>query len=255
MPQAPILSAQDHDSRSRYLSILSTGDHAPLIQDVVWLEASRSILGETAPGALAGSLSGRTYTLQITGSRFFKGRKTANQFAFTFPSGVLWQTAIGPIPHGQVLIDGAIPLQPDPTTSPTPELLTVTVDTKRILDYYLKGTHYLTVVDGPDHHTVPIRFGDTEGPAGDFSPSIFSAEKVSEKEALLRVSGRNFFLDFHKSWAKVDGVRAYWHSTQLSLDAATADTGTIHLPESFMRRPGANRILLATPFGVVWHTF
>lgn len=247
-----------------YVSTVNTGPSAPQITDVVWLEANKSIAGTDPAAALSGSLAGRSYTLRIVGSRLFQGKKSASDFGIAFGPRVLNQTAIGPVPHNKVLIDGAIALTPVTEGVFTPETLTMRLDTVGVVDYFLKGTHHLTVVDGPQHQTVPIRFGEPESAVEALAPIVQSVEVIprgnpvlkgiadDEEESVLLLTGQGFPLAFHRAWVQVDGQRAYLHGTQL---LASSSRAFVHLPETFTRRPGSNQLLVASPFGATWTTF
>lgn len=227
------------------------------ISDVLDAATGLSVMGEDAPLALTGDMTGKKIVLRILGSGFTWPEHfpdIAARYAVPIPSGFFAATFVGQQPYS-VLLSDTIPLQPVAGGAFSSTELTMELDTRALVDSQMAGVHTLTVTSGNQKAQAPIRFGQPENSMG-LAPKISTVAVVDAEDDdtwLLEVTGSNLPLDFRKVWVQLNGnERLFYHATFISEHESI---GYIHVNKTAVKGAGENTLLLADPFGVAMASF
>lgn len=136
--------------------------------------------------------------------------------------------------------------------------ITVSIDTKNIPEFYLKGLHKLTVVGGNYFSDTLVKVRDPEVPENlNLSPRIDKVEVLYDedgKPANLKLTGKNFMMYYRYSYSQVDGVFGFGHLSNI-LSGDVWET-VVHLPNPKTFKPSdKHTIMYTTPFGVAFKSF
>lgn len=227
-----------------------------LITDVVLTETGTSILGKGAPGSLVPDYAGKEVGLTLKGT--FKDNRQAlksKNFLFTLESPLTQQTFTfeGKEPKSRVLLNDSVLLE---VVSVSATEIRAVLQTKHLLDVYLKGLHKLTVEHENWFTDCLIQIGEPVATTADLRPRIESVEILRERgKALhLRLEGGGFLVFPKLVYATIDGAFGFAYQTEVLEDGSGSIIVHIPDPAAFGRQT-SHTVTLATPFGVAFKTF
>jgi hypothetical protein len=252
-----------------------------------------SVAGADAPGMIIPDIQGRDITLTIKGKGFnrqsagyeanhphaddddedddwvgtdeadWRGLKVSERIAkrFTPPTVMgFWAfTEVQEHPGRRVYLDNMIAMTPSkaPDTVFRNDTLTMTLNTRGIVDFQLQGLHPVVVKINKNWVRVPIRFGSPAASPGSLAPAITSAKLIKTGKThfvdtnkwMIELQGRNLPLDFRKVYCKLGNERTYYRATFL---ASKTSVGYLHVPEKYKLPAGGDTLTLITPFGMTF---
>lgn len=227
-----------------------------LITDVQLTDSGVSIMGKDAPGSIVPDYAGKEVRLTLKG--VFKHQRQAlklRSFLFTLEAPLVQQTFAfeGKEPHSRVLLNDSVLLEP---VSVSATEIEVVLQTKYLLDLYLRGLHKITVEHDAWYTDALVQVGEPVPTNADLRPRIDSTEILYKrgKPLHVRLEGAGFFVFPKLVYATVDGEFGFSDQTEV-LDDGTGSI-IVHIPDpAAFARQSTHTIMLATPFGVAFKTF
>lgn len=173
---------------------------------------------------------------------------------FSYESGLLQQSIVSNKPLVRVLLDESIILTPIYITE---NEIKVSINTKYVPDFYLKGLHKLTLEARKYYTETLIRIGEPEKISESLAPVITKIEVIKNddgKPVNLKLTGKNFMMYYRFAYSMLNSIPAFGHQTNILSDG-TYET-LIHIPEpNNFEINKKNSIIYATPFGVAIKAF
>ena len=228
------------------------------IQNIVLTDTSERVMDEGTPATseIKPDYAGKIISLTITGKFSTSPKMKLDNMMFTNEPGLIHQSLVEQEPVIRVTLDDVILFTPVSASSTS---ITVTLDSKGMPELYLKGLHKLTITAGKYFSDTLVKVGEPV-PVTSLSPRIDSVEVLRDergKPENLKLTGSNLMLNYRFSYAQIDGVFGFGHSTSVIDDnAETKWESIIHLPNPKTFNPAVQHtISLATPFGFVFKSF
>ena len=201
------------------------------ISDVVLAETGESVMGEGALAAIQVDYEVQDpIRLQLLGH--FPAALSEEKMRFTYAPGVVTQTFSGDLPDERIVLQDALILEPQTVST---HAITVLLPGFSIPDLQTRGLLELVLTSGQMSRTVFLNFGVSFVP--DHFPLIEQVEThASEELTLLKVKGKNFFLnpEANQCWWDDMPLTSYqtqilWNGTsQLWLKLDTTPDSGIH---------------------------
>ncbi|MFN8673708.1 MAG: hypothetical protein U0457_16730 [Candidatus Sericytochromatia bacterium] len=198
---------------------------------------------------------GKDKDVELTLKGVFKTWKPIRlkDMTFRYENGLYQQSIVGNRPMVRVLLDDSIIFTP---ISVSENEIKVKLNTKYILEGYLKGNHKLTLEARKYFTDTLIKVGDPE-PVSNLMPKITKVEVLKDKKnkpVNLRLTGSNFMMYYRFSYSTIDGVFGFGHQTNILTDGTFETIVHIPKPELFDLSK-KHTISYATPFGVTFKEF
>ncbi|MFN8670753.1 MAG: hypothetical protein U0457_01560 [Candidatus Sericytochromatia bacterium] len=168
---------------------------------------------------------------------------------FRYENGLYQQSIIGNRPMVRVLWNDSIIFTP---ISVSENEIKVKLNTKYILEGYLKGNHKLTLEARKYFTDTLIKVGEPE-PVSNLMPKITKVEVLKDKKN-LKLTGSNFMMYYRFSNSFIDGVSCFGHQTNILTDGTFETIVHIPNPEKFDLSK-KHTISYSTPFGFTFKEF
>ncbi|MFN8577788.1 MAG: hypothetical protein U0354_13100 [Candidatus Sericytochromatia bacterium] len=159
-----------------------------------------------------------------------------------------------------VLIDDSIVLNP---ISASNKYINVSIDTKNVPDFYLKGLHKIKVINENKSVSSMVRFGDPIKPNDSLTPQISKIELLKKEDddeikvIGLKLTGKNFMINPQFYYTKVDGVFCKGYQTDVVKTSGGDIFETIidlSKQSNFLSK--SNHVIeFYTPFGMIYSEF
>lgn len=227
-----------------------------LIADVQLTDTGTSVLGKGAPGSIVPDYAGKEVRLTLKGT--FKDNRQAlklRNFRFTLEPPLVQQTFTfeGEEPQSRVLLNDSVLLEPVAVSA---NEIQVVLQTRQLLDLYLRGLHKITVEHGKWYTDALIQVGEPVPTTVDLKPRIETAEVLRDrgKPLHVRLEGDGFLVFPKLIYATVDGAFGFSYQTEILQEGASSLVVHIPDPAAFARQ-SSHTVMVATPFGVAFKNF
>lgn len=194
--------------------------------------------------------------IQLTLKGSFKTWKPIRMkdMGFTYETCLLQQSIVSNRPLVKVLINDSIILNP---VSVSDDEIKVSINTKYIPDFYLKGLHKLTFEARKYYTETLIKVGSPEPINNSLAPVITKIDILKDKKGKpqnIKLTGKNFMMYYRFSYSTINDIHAFGHQTNI-LDDGSYET-VVHIPEpEKFNVSKKNSIMYATPFGLAIKDF
>ncbi|MFN8671113.1 MAG: hypothetical protein U0457_03405 [Candidatus Sericytochromatia bacterium] len=228
--------------------------HPDVVIDKIVLSESNKQIDDKGVDFITPDFSGKKVNISIFGKFDNDDFKTNDFFYINEPNLLQLSYAGEDKPETKVLIDSIL-LQP---ISFSKNYITLSIDTKYIPDFYLRGFHKISVItDKKKVTTSLIRVGEGVKPSVTLTPEIQKIEMLKHDESKiigLKLTGKNFMLTPNFTYVKVDGSLYPIYQTDILSNGVYETVVNLSSKQDF-NLTSKHDIEYYTPFGMFYTEF
>ncbi|MFN8674114.1 MAG: hypothetical protein U0457_18790 [Candidatus Sericytochromatia bacterium] len=229
--------------------------HPDVVIDKIVLSESNKQIDDKGVDFITPDFSGKKVNITFFGKFEIEDFKP-DEFFYINEANLLHLSYAGEDkPETKFLLDNAILLKP---ISSSKNYITVSIDTKYIPDFYLRGFHKISAITDKKKITSSlIRVGEGVKPNTTLTPEISKIELLkhdASKIVGLKLTGKNFMLTPNFTYVKVDGSLYPIYQTDILSDGVYETVVNLSSKQDF-NLTSKHDIEYYSPFGMVYTEF